>query len=226
MNRLEFEDDKNWRSRGYLPHYDASDKYQMITYRLADALPKSVLRDLDAGSAGVSPAQRNIEKRKCLENYLDQSYGSCIFKKPECAQLVIDAWRYFDGQRYDLLAYVVMPNHVHVLIKTYEAYSLKDIVHSWKSFTSHEIYKILKDDCAGETPALPADKSLELIDKKYLKGKVWQEEYWDRFIRDQNHLNRAVEYIMNNPVKAGLCKRTNGWRWSATLANKQGFKGF
>ena len=195
MNRRpEFENDQNWHNRGYLPHYDAAYKYQMITYRLADSLPQKFLQDL---GARASCPQSQIEVRVKTEELLDKGYGSCLLKESACAKIVIDAWQYFDGQRYDLLAYVVMPNHIHVLIKTYESYSLSDIIHSWKSFTSNKIQTHLKS--AGKMPTLPA---------------IWQQEYWDRFIRDEKHFASSINYILDNPVKAGLVKESKDWPWS------------
>ena len=101
---------KGWRSRGYLPHFDMGVLYQGITYRLADSLP---------GSAGVPPASsaplsthEKIERRKQIERELNKGYGSCLLREKKIAQIVVDAWKYFDGKRYELIAYVVMPNHV------------------------------------------------------------------------------------------------------------------
>ncbi len=98
-----------------------------------------------------------------------------------------------------------MPNHVHLLIKTYENHSLSSIVHSWKSYTAHEITKLLKTRNTGETPVLP----------EYKNDVVWQVEYWDRFIRDDAHYQRVINYIHNNPVKAGLCDKVEYWKWSS-----------
>ncbi|WDE95522.1 hypothetical protein PQO03_07295 [Lentisphaera profundi] len=76
------------------------------------------------------------------------------------------------------------------------------MVHSWKSYTAHEIRKLLSENKAGETPALPG-------------GKLWQEEYWDRFIRDERHFINTIEYIHQNPVKARLCNELTTWPWSS-----------
>ena len=105
-----------------------------------------------------------------------------------------------------------MPNHVHILIKTYSCHSLAKIIHSWKSYTAHEISKYLKEMKllylrTGEPPVLPG------IDFKVLEKKIWQVEYWDRFIRDEKHFAQAVNYILENPVKAGLCKKVEDWQW-------------
>ncbi|NQZ59974.1 MAG: transposase [Lentisphaeraceae bacterium] len=136
--RYEFDNPQNWHSRGYLFHYDAAGKYQMITYRLSDSLPQGKIQGTRA-----SDSQSDAQKRKEVEQFLDRGYGSCILKMPQIAQLLVDAWTFFDGERYDLVAYVVMPNHVHVLVRAYEAFPLKSVVHSWKSFTAHEIKKFL-----------------------------------------------------------------------------------
>ncbi|MCH2209431.1 MAG: transposase [Lentisphaerales bacterium] len=182
-----------WRNRGYLPHYDATSKYQMITYRLADSLPQKVLHKLKEDTS-----EDNLERRKSIEEYLDRGYGSCILSNPEVAQLVIENWYFFHYKRYDLVSYVVMPNHVHILIKIFKNQKLSEIIHSWKSYTANQIRETLG---AGWQPAIP--------------GTVWQKEYWDRFIRDENHLNKAISYILNNPVKAGLVAKPEDWPWSS-----------
>ncbi len=186
---------KGWHSRGYLPHFDMSGLYQGITYRLADSLP---------GSAGVPPASpsqsdaQKAERRKQIERDLNKGYGSCILRDRKIAKIVVDAWKYFDGKRYDLVAYVVMPNHVHVLIKTCEGCSLSKVIHSWKSFTAHEIYTYLRK-CGRDARA----------------PRVWQPDYFDRFIRDDRHFVQAIAYIHDNPVKAGLCRHASEWPWSS-----------
>ena len=230
VQRHEFENGQNWYGRGFLPHYDAANKYQMITYRLADSLPKEVYGSISPpGSTGGSPVKNSggssvkpsfetknatLERRKAIESLLDKGYGSCILKNPKIAQIVIDNWQYFDGERYDLIAYVVMPNHVHLLIKTYEGWPLSKVVHSWKSFTAHEIKKVLDKedrmgggkDNTGEPPVLPGEG---------FPVKVWQIEYWDRFIRNEKHFNSALSYIFENPCKAGLCEKPEDWPWTS-----------
>jgi REP element-mobilizing transposase RayT len=157
-------------SRGYLPHVEGAE-YQVITYRLADALPRDVVKRI------ADESHKKQQRREQIEHYLDAGYGKCWLARPGIAQLVITNWQYFNGERYDLVAYVVMPNHVHVLIRVYDGMRLSDIVHSWKSYTAKAIATCLKD--AGEPPALP----------------IWQQEYWDRYIRNQNHFDQAVRNI-------------------------------
>lgn len=182
-------DTLNWRKR-FLPHYDGSGKYQSITFRLNDALPSKVLQRLNT-------VEDSLEKILKTENELDFGYGSCLLRYPSIAQLMQNVLKYFDGERYSLTAWVIMPNHIHVLIKTYENYPLGKVVHSWKSYSSLKI----------------ANKCSEL-DVEAI-NPIWQREYWDRFIRDENHFQKVVAYIHDNPVKAGLVKCVENFRWSS-----------
>jgi REP element-mobilizing transposase RayT len=99
---------------------------------------------------------------------------------------------HFDGARYRLLAWCVMPNHVHVMIETLEGFPLADVLHSWKSFTANQANKLL-----GRP------------------GEFWQREYFDRYIRHAEHFQQAVAYIEENPVKAGLARIKTEWPWSS-----------
>ena len=175
-------------SRGYLPHIEGAE-YQMITYRLADSLPKDVLDSMKD--------ETNTQKRReQIESYLDAGYGGCWLEMSQVAQVVIENWLHFDGEKYKIIAYVVMPNHVHILIQVFKGVLLSSIVHSWKSYTSKAIMKLVVEN-AGEPPVLP----------------IWQAEYWDRYIRNQKHFDAAIEYINQNPVKAGLVQKPEQWLW-------------
>jgi putative transposase len=99
---------------------------------------------------------------------------------------------YFDGQHYRLIAWCIMPNHVHVLIETWPGYPLDKVLHSWKSFT-----------------ALQANR---LLDRT---GEFWAREYYDRFIRDERHFAQTVAYIEQNPMKAGLVESAETWPFSS-----------
>ncbi len=216
--------EKGWHSRGYVPHFDVSGLYQAITYRLGDSLPKETRRK--KRSAGAPPALSGspAERRQQVEEELNKGYGACILRDQEIAKIVVDAWKHFDGQRYELVAYVVMPNHVHVLIKTYEGFPLSKVVHSWKSFTAHAICKHLqrcgRDARAPEHSIRVMDACAPpLIDGRDAYAptptKVWQNDYFDRFIRDEQHFAQAIAYIHENPVKAGLCGQASEWPWSS-----------
>ncbi|MFT3742385.1 MAG: transposase [Gammaproteobacteria bacterium] len=181
-----------WHSRRSIPHYDPGYGYQMITYRLADALPRHVVQEI------FNNKTHEKHKLSDVEKYLDRHYGSCILSKPEIAQIVIDNWHWFDEQRYKLHAFVVMPNHVHLLIRVFEGNALSHIIHGWKSYTANRIKQFVR---APTT--------------------IWQADYWDRFIRDQDHFNRVVEYIHYNPVKAGICEKPSYWPYSSAFEYKK-----
>jgi REP element-mobilizing transposase RayT len=108
------------------------------------------------------------------------------------AELVEGALFHFNEQRYRLYAWVIMPNHVHVLFLPLNGCSMSKIVGSWKSFTSK--------------------KANQLFGRR---GKFWKEDYYDRFIRDADHFHDIVTYIELNPVKAGLCGRPEDWRFGS-----------
>jgi REP element-mobilizing transposase RayT len=143
----------------------------MVTYRLGDSLPLAVAQRL---ADELDDEGGEMRYRKRIESLLDAGHGECVLRRPELAQIVIDAWNHFDGQRYDLQAWVVMPNHVHVLIAMRQT-SLTNIVRGWKSFSARKINVVL-----GR------------------KGKLWQEDYWDRYIRSPSHYAVSMEYILAN----------------------------
>jgi REP element-mobilizing transposase RayT len=173
-----------WFSRCYLPHFDAGAVVQSVTFRLADSLPREVLERLR--TSNFDDAKRS----RVIEALIDRGSGSAVLRRPEFAGVVENALNCFDGERYRLIAWVIMPNHVHVLIEQMEGFRLDGILHAWKSFTANRINTL----CG-------------------LRGKLWAREYYDRFIRDPAHFESAVAYIRNNPVKAGLVARAEDWPW-------------
>jgi len=102
-----------WRSRGYLPHRDAPELVQMVTFRLADSLPAEVMEELRRDPCVQSDAHR----RERAEAYLDAGHGACHLRNPDVARMVENALLRHDSERYRLLAWSIMPNHVHVLIE-------------------------------------------------------------------------------------------------------------
>ncbi len=179
---------KGWYSRGFIPHFDQPGLVQGITFRLADSLPAHVVASL---AEDLKDAD-DPTKRARIEAYLNAGYGACYLRDPRIARLVEDALLYFDGERYRMIAWVIMPNHVHTLIETMKGYPLDSIVHSWKSYSAQEANQIL-----GRT------------------GRFWYREYFDRYIRDERHFVSAVRYIHNNPVKAGLVENPEDWPFSS-----------
>ena len=165
-----------------LPHWDFGEVAQTITYRLADSLSENEYNRI-LYEMGTLPLERqDLYKRTQIENFLHENrYGSCCLNQPEAANIVIDAWDFYDGNKYDLYAWVVMGNHVHVLIRQHEGYRLEDIIRSWKSFTSRQIAA-----------------------KLHMPQPIWRDGYWNRMIRDAGHFQKVKEYIQNNPEKSGL----------------------
>ena len=181
-----------WRSRGYLPHFDQPGLVQGITFRLADSLPQSVLEQLDEELRGLQEVPRKVERRERIAKYLDRGAGECHLQDPRVATRVANTLLHFDGIRYSLLGWCIMPNHVHAVLETKAGYGLDLVLHAWKSFS--------------------AKKANEILDRR---GRFWQRDYYDRFIRDEDHLLRALRYVENNPVVAGLVERAEDWQWSS-----------
>jgi putative transposase len=205
---------RGWYSRGYLPHCDYPGLLQSITYRLADSLPASALERIEAEVRSLPPQQRTRERRRRIEAWLDAGYGCCVLGRPEAAACVVENWRHFAGARYDLIAWVVMPNHVHLLIRVYEGTSLGKVVQSWKSYTGRRIGAMMEDGRAGARRS-QAGGSRAGWSSDEVVGGVWMREYWDRYIRDERHFEAVVGYIHDNPVKAGLVKKAEDWPWSS-----------
>jgi putative transposase len=125
-----------WRSRGYLPHLDAPDLVQHVVFRLADSLPAHIREEV----AEIPPTDRV----RAVDASLDRGYGRRDLAIPEIARLVQSALLRFDGERYSVIAWCVMPNHVHTLIETRDGHRLDRIVHAWKSFTAKQANHYLK----------------------------------------------------------------------------------
>ena len=121
---------RSWNERGFLPHRDEPGLTQHVTIRLADSFPESLCSEWEH----LLTIEDNRQRRTELESYLDKGRGECHLRRPEVAQLVEDAVRFFHGERYDLRAWVVMPNHIHVLFKV-NATPMAEILESWKKHT-------------------------------------------------------------------------------------------
>jgi putative transposase len=115
-----------------------------------------------------------------------------------------------DGVKYRLLAWVIMPNHVHALVEIWSV-PLGEILKSWKSYTSKEALKILR---GGDGPS-PSFNSKAHGDKLSPPRTFWEEDYFDRYRRDEDHYRRVVRYIESNPAKTGLVKSPEEWAWSS-----------
>jgi REP element-mobilizing transposase RayT len=192
--------------RGRLPHLKKEGAVYFVTFRLADSLPaREVARlkherqvILEQARAAKSPLTWHEEEQLLawycdkVEGLLDAGHGACWLSKSEVADLVADALKIFAGQRYELRAWVVMPNHVHAVVWPMPGYTLSKILHSWKSFTSKAANQLL-----------------------HRTGEFWQKESFDHWIRDEAEGVRLVAYVERNPVKAGLCRASADWQWSS-----------
>jgi len=208
---------KGWHSRGYLSHLDAPGEIQALTFRLADALPARLIerwkRELtgevslgprvaklaldeqhsefgNSRSQAGSPAQRILRER--IARYEDTGHGECLLKDSTCAGFVQATLLHHDAQRYRLLEWCVMPNHVHVMIHCLTGWQLGKIVATWKKYSARVINQHLRRS-----------------------GPVWAKDYHDRYIRDLDHLAVARAYIRSNPVKARLCSQPADWPWGS-----------
>ena len=167
-----------------------------MTFRLADSLPANALQKLEQELTSLSDSQRDRARRTRIENWLDAGVGCCALRHPAVAEVVESALLRFDSERYRLLCWSVMPNHVHVLIEPLD--DLGRIVKSWKSFVARW--------------AMGNNNSLGLAIPGH---RFWMRDYWDRYIRNEAHLQAVMAYIHQNPVKAGLVDMPENWRWSS-----------
>jgi adenine-specific DNA methylase/REP element-mobilizing transposase RayT len=173
-----------WRSRGYLPHCDSPGAIQHIVFRLADALPAATMARIEG--------QPTAQRFSAITEALRTGHGARFLADAKIADIVERALLHVDGERYRLLAWCVMPTHVHVLAGQMEGHPLSAIVHAWKSFSANAANNAL-----GR------------------RGAFWAPEYYDRFMRDETQLATARAYIENNPVTAGLCRAPEEWRFSS-----------
>lgn len=208
-------------TRGYLPHVKREGARYFATFRLADSLPKELLLKIQAERAkrlrryhqeqaaarkpGV-PAPptvglENLERDyfRQVEQYMDSGTGECWLRKPDIADLVANAIRFFESERYLLQSWVVMPNHVHVVLWPMPNHTLSSIVQSWKRFTARQANKILNR--SGQA--------------------FWQPESFDHWIRNDAEHARCCRYVVCNPVKARLCATPEEWKWSSAWHDPQ-----
>ncbi|MBP6003565.1 MAG: AMP-binding protein [Pyrinomonadaceae bacterium] len=177
--------------RHKLPHFDGN-VTQFITFRLGDSLPTSVVEKIKYRIEHDKHADFSEELREQVEQYLDSGAGECILRNPAVAMLVEETILAEHGQSCDVIGWVVMPNHAHVLLRPYDGHELAGIMKRIKGISARKINQFL-----GR------------------KGSVWQADYFDRYMRDSEDLLRKLEYIESNPVKAGLVKDARHWRFSS-----------
>ena len=173
------------KHRGPLPHWEQNDVIQFVTFRLGDSLPRDKILEWKTQSQAwrvtwpppwTPEVEAEYHRRFSvkLERWLDQGSGSCLLKEAATREILAEIFMCFQGERVEHHAWVIMPNHVHLLFKPMAP--LAKLVHAWKSVSS----------------------------KRIGKGSIWQANYRDTLIRDGEHFQNAVRYIRKNPVKANL----------------------
>ena len=183
-----------WHSRGYLPHFDGQMIPQFISLHLADSVPLQVIKKWKQ-----ELNYRKSESDKALlleriERYADQGFGRAFLKDERLAEMVQNTLLKDDGKKYRLSSWVVMPNHLHMLLTRFQNSTLSDIMQSFKSITSHKSNKLL-----------------------HRSGQFWMLDYFDRYIRNARHYWKTIAYIENNPVKARLCLKPEDHRFSSAF---------
>ena len=183
-----------------MPKWTAANAVYHVYFRLEDSLPTKVREELRTEKERVLnivdsrefPVTK-FEKRRLLEllsekydRKLDAGYGACWLKDPRVRDEMIETIKIFEGQKYRLFAWCVMPNHVHIAFQPIGEFTVPSILHSWKSYTAKAANKILGP-----------------------KGKFWQDDYFSRILRNEDEIRHCIDYIYSNPDKAGLAN----WPW-------------
>ncbi len=173
--------------RGKLPHWSQDSTLQFLTLRLADSIPSYLIQEiknLQTSFHHFHPKpwtkQEENEFRKILPNnmmkYMDKGYGECLLKYPKVRQIVEDSIMHNDGKIYDVISYVIMPNHIHLLLLFHHNISISETITKFKHFTTFKINQLLNRH-----------------------APLWQREYHDRMLRNETHLDYCLAYIAQNP---------------------------
>lgn len=197
--------------RRHLPHFQPPGAILFVTFRLYNSLPLPVIESLLQEAEALEKVFLNLPvperrqeayqaQKKMFAKWdaaLDHEQQSERWlQRDEIAKVVADSMHYLDGKKYDLIAYCIMPNHVHIVFeplleKPERYYSLGSIMQSLKGYTAWKAHQIL-----GR------------------KGAFWQDESYDHVVRDNQELQRIIDYTLQNPVKAGLVESAEEWKWS------------
>jgi REP element-mobilizing transposase RayT len=195
--------------RRHLPHYPPPDATYHVVFRLAGSLPREVIERLryereaeEKRISGFGNARRKSDEWHAHQAAYFERYDACLDESSvgprwladeQVARVVTEALRYRDGAEYDLLAYCVMPNHVHMVHSTVGRNGIPTYImlQSLKRHTARKANIILRRS-----------------------GTFWQDESYDHVIRNGEELEQTVWYVLNNPVKAGLASSWEQWQWT------------
>ena len=184
--------------RRNLPHIYIPERTYFVTFRLKDSLPLQKILELKSSAEFNSAPQSKSEKyekdKKFFAKYdelLNKSnFGKCYLKNEKVAEIVVSTIQFLNKKDYNLIAYCIMPNHVHLLFTLRErSRSVDKIMQSIKRYSAREINRLVKRS-----------------------GSLWQAESYDHVVRDEDELLRIIQYVMNNPVKAGLVEDWKDWK--------------
>jgi type I restriction enzyme R subunit len=185
------------------PHWSQAGAVVFITFRTHDSIPTEVIemwdrekrewlqirgQDSSRHWSDIIPTLGEEDRAKFYkafnrkrEEFLDSCHGQCLLKRPELAKIVADSLLHFDGERYRMGDFVVMPNHVHLLAAFPTLAAMKEQCDSWLHFTAFQINRAINE-----------------------KGKFWQQEPFDHLVRSPNQYEYLRGYIADNPRNAGL----------------------
>lgn len=204
--------------RRNLPHYQPPDATFFVTSRLAGSLPEEVIARLKEEYEQKEKLllkiknekerkQKLIVERKRyfvrFDELLDKATeGPHWLKDERVAEEVAEAIHFRDGKKYELIAYCIMPNHVHLVF-----YVGRNVISTKRSNASRYILAPILQSLKGYT----AHKANKILNRT---GAFWQHESYDHVVQDERELERVIAYVLNNPVKAGLVSTWQEWKWS------------
>ncbi|MEK7217993.1 MAG: transposase [Patescibacteria group bacterium] len=188
------------RYGAYLPHWTKPGGIYAVNFRLGDSVPQKQLEQWRGERDDIVKTAKALKRElaprerlrlmqlhtESIEQYLRSGRGVCWLKREDIAEVVADALRHFEGERYRLFAWCIMPNHVHVDVQPLGTHTLPSILQSWKGFSAWRANKLL-------------DRT----------GPFWLPEYYDHLIRNADDLRYRMEYTWSNPELAGF----HGWKW-------------
>ena len=194
------------KSQRFLPHWEQPDVCYFLTFRTADSIPAGILSEWKSARDAWLRAHRidpnlddwhahiaSLPEEDCaiyharfsrqMQEFLDECHGDCLLRRADLREIVVRALRHFDGERYRLGGFVVMPNHAHILVQVIGETRLKGVSYSWKHFTARELNKVLGEEKCEH---------------------FWQAETYDHIVRSEAQFHHYRKYIAENPLKARL----------------------